>query len=94
MTLPRCSSQHSADSVIGKEQAERIRPYLQQLALSASTVGDIATTIYQVFLNHLLRNIYADEMGEDIFHDFCVLVNVPLRVTARLLHENTSRVVR
>jgi penicillin amidase len=29
-------------------------------------------------------------MGDDIFHDWCMLVNVPLRVTARLLRENTS----
>ena len=78
------------DSVIGKEQAERIRPYLRNWRFRFDR-GDIATTIYQVFLNHLLRNIYEDEMGDDIYHDFCVLVNVPLRVTSRLLRADTSR---
>jgi penicillin G amidase len=79
-----------SDSVIGKEQADRIRPYLLNWHYQFER-ADITTTIYQVFLNHLLRNIYVDEMGDDLYHDFCVLVNVPLRVTARLLNENASR---
>ncbi len=51
---------------------------------------DIATTLYQQFLVELLRNIYIDEMGDELFHDFVLLVNVPIRVTQRLLTQGTS----
>jgi penicillin amidase len=78
-----------ADSIIGTANAEKVGPYFRNWHHRFDR-SDIATAIYQVFLNHLLRNIYLDEMGEDIFHDWCMLVNIPLRVTARLLRENTS----
>jgi penicillin G amidase len=77
------------DSAVGQESAEKIRVYFRNWHHRFDR-SDIATTIYQVFLNHLLRNIYSDEMGEDTFHDWCMLVNVPMRVTARLLHDKTS----
>lgn len=51
---------------------------------------DIATTIYQQFLTLLVRNIFEDEMGKDLFHDYALLVNVPLRVTMRLVEEDNS----
>jgi penicillin G amidase len=51
---------------------------------------DVATGIYQQFFVSLLKNIYEDEMGEDLFHDFVILVNVPIRVTTRLLADGTS----
>jgi penicillin G amidase len=51
---------------------------------------DIATAIYQVFWIRLLNNMYRDEMGNELFHDFLILVNVPVRVTTRLLQEGTS----
>jgi len=54
------------------------------------TRDDIATAIFQAFLVHLLQNTYKDEMGEELYHDWVLLVNVPLRVTTRLLQEGTS----
>ncbi len=54
------------------------------------TRDDIATSIYQAFLVHLLENTYKDEMGDALYHDWVILVNVPIRVTARLLREGTS----
>jgi penicillin amidase len=51
---------------------------------------DIATSIFQVYLVHLFHNIYADEMGEEAYHDWVNLSNIPLRVTERLFRENTS----
>ena len=78
-----------ADSVVGTAFAAKVGPYFRNWNHRFDR-SDIATAIYQVFLNHLLRNIYLDEMGDDIFHDWCMLVNIPLRVTARLLRENTS----
>lgn len=51
---------------------------------------DVATAIYQQFLTRLVKNIYEDELGEDLFHDYLILVNIPLRVTLRLVQEGTS----
>jgi len=54
------------------------------------TRDDIATSIFQMFFVRLLENTYRDEMGEDLYHDWVILVNVPIRVTMRLLQEGTS----
>ena len=51
---------------------------------------NVATSIYQEFLAHFIRNIYEDEMGEKLFHDYVMLVNVPLRVTMRLVQDGNS----
>ncbi len=51
---------------------------------------DIGTSIFQTFWMKLLFNVYRDEMGEDLFHDFLILVNIPARVTLKLLHEPNS----
>jgi len=79
----------AADSVIGKERGELVREYLRNWDFRFNA-NDIATSIYQEFLLHLIRNIFVDEMGEELFHDFTMLVNVPLRVTTRLVKEGTS----
>jgi penicillin amidase len=79
----------SADSVIGPEYGELVREYLRNWDFRFDA-DDIATSIYQEFLVRLMHNIYEDEMGEELFHDFTMLVNVPLRVTTRLLKEGTS----
>jgi penicillin amidase len=51
---------------------------------------DVATSIFQAFWVRLLRNTYQDEMGEELFHDFQILVNVPVRVTTALLCDGAS----
>jgi penicillin amidase len=52
--------------------------------------SDVATSIFQEFTVQLFRNIFADEMGDDVYHDFVILLNVPTRVTLRLLQEESS----
>jgi acyl-homoserine lactone acylase PvdQ len=54
------------------------------------TRDDIATAIFQEFMVHFLRDVFEDEMGEDAFHDWVMLTNIPLRVTLALVHEGTS----
>lgn len=54
------------------------------------TREDVATSIYQQLTVQLMKNIYRDEMGDDLFHDFLILVNLPIRVTTRLVKEGTS----
>jgi penicillin amidase len=42
-------------------------------------------SIYNVFFVNLLKNIYLDELGEDAFHDFIMIPNLPFRSTLILL---------
>jgi penicillin G amidase len=79
----------ATDSAVGAGYGERVREYLRNWNYRF-TREDIATSLFQEFLVHLIRNIYSDEMGDELFHDFTMLVNVPLRVTTRLLKEGSS----
>ncbi len=78
------------DSSLDLPEEERVFEYLRNWNFVFSR-EDIATTIYQELYVRLLHNIYADEMGDDLFHDWVILANVPIRVTTRLLKEGTSR---
>ena len=51
---------------------------------------DITTTIFQEFFVKLLENMFRDEMGDDILHDFLILATIPLRATTKLIVEGTS----
>jgi penicillin amidase len=77
------------DSALGLPEEEQVMEYLRNWNFVFSP-QDIATSIYQEFYVRFLRNVYADEMGEDLFHDFLVLANVPIRVTTRLVQEGSS----
>lgn len=54
------------------------------------TREDVATTLFQEFLVRMLENTFRDELGEDLFHDWTLLVNVPIRVTTRLIEDDSS----
>ncbi|MCZ6775540.1 MAG: penicillin acylase family protein [Ignavibacteria bacterium] len=51
---------------------------------------EIANTIFQQVFVRLLENIYKDEMGSALFHDFVILANIPIRTTTKLVEEGTS----
>ncbi len=46
--------------------------------------------IYAVFLNHLLKNIYFDEMGHDLYNEFVFIANVPYRSLEQVLSDSTN----
>jgi penicillin amidase len=46
--------------------------------------------IYAVFLKYLLKNIYYDEMGDDLYNRFVFLANVPYRSLLRILEKPNS----
>ena len=52
--------------------------------------NDVATTIFNAFYVSLLRNIYLDEMGPDIFRNFQEFGAIPNRVTSQLLASDGS----
>lgn len=47
-------------------------------------------SIYAVFLNHLLQNVYKDKMGHDIYNEFLFTTNVPYRSIMQLLGNQSS----
>ena len=44
-------------------------------------------SIYAVFLKHLLKNIYYDEMGNDLYNRFVFMANVPYRSLLQVLEK-------
>jgi penicillin G amidase len=46
--------------------------------------------IYNVFLYYLMKNIFEDEMGTNLFKQYVFLANVPYRTIVKLLKENSS----
>jgi len=46
--------------------------------------------IYSVFLKYLLKNIYYDEMGDDLYNRFMFLANVPYRSLLQILEKPQS----
>ena len=47
-------------------------------------------SIYAVFLKYLLKNIYYDEMGDDLYNRFVFLANVPYRSLLQILDRPES----
>lgn len=47
-------------------------------------------TIYNVFLVYLLKNIFEDEMGEELFNEYIFVANIPYRVVLELLEKRNS----
>ncbi len=78
-----------ADSTQWQPEEKTLLEYLRNWNFFF-TRDDIATSIYQMFLVRLLENTYKDEMGDALYHDWVILVNVPIRVTTRLLKEGNS----
>jgi penicillin amidase len=78
-----------ADSTRVEESDRTMLEYLRNWNFYFAR-DDIATSIYQEFFVHLLQNTYRDELGEELFHDWVILVNIPIRVTTRLLQQGTS----
>ncbi|MBP9211798.1 MAG: penicillin acylase family protein, partial [Bacteroidetes bacterium] len=48
------------------------------------------TAIFEVFFQHLNRNIYQDEMGKELYERYIVLANMPYRVTLALLSDSAN----
>ncbi len=47
-------------------------------------------SIYLMFYQKLMENIFEDEMGNELFEEYIFLANVPYRVTYKLLSNNNS----
>ncbi len=72
------------DSALGIPDEVRLMEYFKNWDFEFRT-SDIATSVFEEFIVHLLRNTFADEMGDELFHDWVMLANVPIRVVTALL---------
>jgi penicillin G amidase len=64
--------------------------YLRSWNYRCST-DDIASSMVNVFFVKLVQNIFLDEMGEDLFHDFVYYPISAYRITERLLKNGQSQ---
>ncbi|HTY00268.1 MAG TPA: penicillin acylase family protein [Bacteroidota bacterium] len=78
------------DSVLGVPDESRFLEYFKNWNFTFAT-DDIATSVYEEFIVRLLRNTFADEMGDDLFHDWVLLANVPIRVITSLMHDDPEQ---
>jgi penicillin amidase len=77
------------DSASSFPEKGRISEYLRNWNFSFDR-DDIPSTLFHSWLVRFVRNTFRDEMGDDLYHDYVVLVNIPLRVIARLIEEESS----
>lgn len=47
-------------------------------------------TIYLYFYHRLIKNIFEDELGEDLLKEYVFLANIPYRIISKYLKENSS----
>jgi penicillin amidase len=47
-----------------------------------------APAIYAAFFKHLLLNTFRDELGGELFNQYCMIANVPYRAIQRMLTDN------
>ncbi|MBI2429773.1 MAG: penicillin acylase family protein [Ignavibacteriales bacterium] len=85
---PAIVSAHSGSSPADK-RLETVLNYFKNWNFTLSK-EDVPTTIFEVFFNHLIKNIYSDEMGSDLFRQYIFLANIPYRVTMKLLNDTSS----
>jgi penicillin G amidase len=52
--------------------------------------GSQVPTIYTRFMQYLIKNIFADEMGTELMQEYVYLANIPYRVIPKMLEENRS----
>ncbi len=81
--------QTEKDSALGIPDETRFMEYFTNWNCAFGT-DDIATTIFEEFIIRLLRNTFVDEMGNDLFHDWVLLTNVPIRVITALLRDDPA----
>ncbi|MBZ0203126.1 MAG: penicillin acylase family protein [Ignavibacteria bacterium] len=52
--------------------------------------GESIASVYNTFLVYLLKNIYEDELGKDVFRDFLIVQNIPYRSLELILNQSDN----
>ncbi len=50
----------------------------------------VTPTIFESLLTKIFKNIFCDELGDTLFHNFLELPNIPIRITDNLIAKGTS----
>ncbi len=81
---------HAYDSArIPNEDVRTALSYFQNWHFQFSK-DDVPTTIFHVFFTHLLKNIFFDKMGEELFRKYIFIANIPYRTVPVLLKNPSS----
>jgi penicillin G amidase len=86
--VPHVLSAH-ADTRIGDEDISRALSYLRNWDFNFGP-EDVPTTIFNVFFVRLLENTFAPRMGADLYREYSVLANIPIRAMSELLNAPDS----
>jgi penicillin amidase len=78
-----------ADSSFDLPEKGRIVEYLRNWNFAFDR-DDIPSAVFHPWLVRFVQNTFRDEMGDDLYHDYVLLVNIPLRVISRLVSEQDS----
>jgi penicillin G amidase len=54
------------------------------------TKDDVPTTLFHVFLTHLLKDTYEDDMGDSLFEKYIFFASIPYRNILELMHNPNS----
>ncbi len=52
--------------------------------------GESIGSVYNVFLTYLIKNTFADELGESVFSDFLIVQNMPYRSLELIIDKNEN----
>jgi penicillin amidase len=81
---------HAFDSTaVGNANVKTALEYLRNWN-DETRKEDVATTIFQATMDRIIRNTFADKMGEQLFALYDTLASTPLTVITRLLKEPNS----
>lgn len=81
---------HAFDSVKAVQADVRIAlEYLRNWNYETHS-EDVATTLFEVTLHHLLHNTFCDEMGDTLFSVYNTLASIPLTAIVRVLQNPQS----
>ncbi len=81
---------HAFDSTaVGNTNVKTALEYLRNWN-DETRKEDVATTIFQATMDRIIRNTFADKMGEQLFALYDTLASTPLTVITRLLKEPNS----
>jgi penicillin G amidase len=77
---------------ISNENMNRSFELMQKWDYSFSHLSQ-TPSIYAVFLDRLLKNIYMDDLGRDLYNEFVFIGNIPYRSLMKVLADSSASVI-
>ncbi len=77
------------DSGSGDQRVETAVNYFRNWNFIQSK-DDVPTALFEVYFHHCMKNIFRDEMGDELFEQYIFLANIPYRVTAAMMNDTSN----